>query len=266
MTQLSTRTAEIIAAEIRGIDAQARELVLRSAVEIGKRLNEAKDLVPHGEWGEWLKENVDYSQSTANNFMRLADEYGSNSQALGNLSYTKALALLGVPAEEREQVAAENEDKSARELQKIVKEKKQLEKQLKAAEKERAALQKLNEKLKEAQADFDEEEEARLKAEIQEARLRIKQLEKELKAKPIDVAVTEKVPEAIEKELEELRKKAAHPSSEATMKFRARFEVLVEGFKGLLVALEEIKAAEPEQGEKYTGAVIGLIKKMEERL
>ncbi|CAH8249005.1 hypothetical protein WJ0W_006192 [Paenibacillus melissococcoides] len=76
---------------------------------------------------------------------------------------------------------------------------------LKAAEKERAALQELNEKLKEAQADFDEEEEARLKAEIQEARLRIKQLEKELKEKPIDVAVTEKVPEAVEKELEELR-------------------------------------------------------------
>lgn len=265
MTQLSTRTADIIAAEIRGIDAHARELVLRSAVEIGKRLNEAKELVPHGEWGNWLKENVDYSQSTANNFMRLADEYG-NSQSLENLSYTKALALLGVPAEEREQVAAENEDKSARELQKVIKEKKQLEKQLKLAEKERAALHELNEKLKEAQADFDGEEEARLKAEMQEARLRIKQLEKELKAKPIDVAVTEKVPEAVEKELEELRKKAAQPSSEATMKFRARFEVLVESFKHLLVALDEIKAAEPEQGEKYTGAVIGLIKKMEERL
>ncbi|MGG4397220.1 DUF3102 domain-containing protein [Paenibacillus thiaminolyticus] len=264
MTQLA-RTADIIAAEIRGIDAQARELVLRSAVEIGKRLNEAKELVPHGEWGNWLKENVDYSQSTANNFMRLADGYG-NSQSLENLSYTKALALLGVPAEEREQVAAENEDKSARELQQLVKEKKKLEKQLKEAEKERAALQELNEKLKEAQADFDEEEETRLKAEIQEARLRIKQLEKELKAKPIDVAVTEKVPKAVEKELEELRKKAVQSSSEGTMKFRARFEVLVECFKGLLVALDEIKAAEPEQGEKYTGAVIGLIKKMEERL
>lgn len=264
MTQL-TRTADIIAAEIRGIDAQARELVLRSAVEIGKRLNEAKELVPHGEWGNWLRDNVDYSQSTANNFMRLADEYG-NSQALENLTYTKALALLGVPAEERKKFAAENEDKSARELQQLVKEKKKLEKQLKATEKERAALQELNEKLKEAQADFDEEEEARLKAEMQEARLRIKQLEKELKAKPIDVAVTEKVPEAVEKELEELRKKAAQPSGEATMKFRVRFEALVECFKGLLVALDEVKVAEPEQCEKYTGAVSGLIKKMEERL
>ncbi|MFW5436340.1 DUF3102 domain-containing protein [Paenibacillus apiarius] len=266
MTQLSTRSVDIIAAEIRSIDSQAREMVLRSAIEIGKRLTEVKALVPHGEWGSWLKENVEYSQSTANNFMRLAEEYGSNSQALGNLSYTKALALLGVPTEEREQFAAENEDKSARELQQAIKEKKQLEKQLKAAEKERAALQKLNDELKEAQADFDEEAEQRLKAEIQESRLRIKELETELKAKPIDVAVAEKIPEAVEKELEELRKKVAQPNGEAAMKFRVQFEALVDGFKGLLASLEGIKATEPEQGEKYTGAVIGLIKKMEERL
>ncbi|WP_268594084.1 DUF3102 domain-containing protein [Paenibacillus alvei] len=63
------RSAEVIAAEIRSIDLKTREIVLRSVIEIGKRLNEAKDLVNHGEWGTWLEANVHYSQSTANNFM-----------------------------------------------------------------------------------------------------------------------------------------------------------------------------------------------------
>ncbi|GAV13255.1 DUF3102 domain-containing protein [Paenibacillus sp. NAIST15-1] len=264
MTQVS-RSVDIIAAEIRSIDAQAREMVLRSAMEIGKRLKEVKELVPHGEWGSWLKENVEYSQSTANNFMRLADEYGSNSQALGNMSYTKALALLGVPTEEREQFAAENEDKSARELQQVIKEKKQLEKQLKAAEKERAALQKLNEQLEEAQADFDEEQEQRLKDEIQESRERIKQLESELKAKPIDVAVVEKIPEAVEKELEELRKKAVQPGNDLTIKFKYQFDSLVVCFKDILSTLSEMQG-DAELHEKYKGAVRTTINKMNERL
>lgn len=145
------RSAEVIAAEIRSIDAQTREIVLRSAIEIGNRLNEAKELVAHGEWGPWLEANVHYSQSTANNFMRIAEEYGSNFQAIENLTYTKALALLGVPADEREQCAQENDvdNMSARELQQAIKEKKQLEKELRkiqqAAEKDRKERESLAE-------------------------------------------------------------------------------------------------------------------------
>ncbi|MEC0083022.1 MULTISPECIES: DUF3102 domain-containing protein [Paenibacillus] len=49
------------------------------------------------------------------------------------MSYAKALSLLGVPAEDREQFVQENdvESMSARELQKAVKEQKRLEKELK---------------------------------------------------------------------------------------------------------------------------------------
>ena len=47
-------------------------------------------MVKRGTWGTWLKERVDYSQSTANNFMKIYQEYGRNglaekSQALANL-------------------------------------------------------------------------------------------------------------------------------------------------------------------------------------
>jgi len=274
------RTAQVIAAEIRSIDTQTREIVLRSAIEIGKRLNEAKELVPHGEWRAWLESNVHYSQSTANNFMRIAEEYGSNYQAIENLSYTKALALLGVPEEEREQFAQEHdvENMSARELQQAIKEKKRLEKELKkvqqAAEKERkerVELQKqvaeLQDKLFDAEIDGNEDEVQKLENELKAAQEKVKQLEKELREKPIDVpAVVEKVPEEVEKELAELRKKASQSGNETAIKFKVQFEGLAAGFRDLLATLAEIEAADQETYKKYKGAVLGLIGKMSERL
>lgn len=100
-----------LAVEIVTFDRQAKITAVSCAIEIGERLLEAKDLVPHGEWGNWLKQNVNYSQSTANNFMRLYKEYGNdqgslfttmtNSQTIMNLDVSKALALTVLPAEER---------------------------------------------------------------------------------------------------------------------------------------------------------------------
>ncbi|MBJ6362125.1 DUF3102 domain-containing protein [Paenibacillus sp. MAHUQ-46] len=132
---MSNRTPEVIAAEIRTIDQQARQAALQGAIEIGKRLTEAKELVTHGEWGDWLKSNVNYSQSTANNFMRVADQYASStSQAIANLSYSQAVALLSVPSEDREQFAEDNNasEMSSRELQEAIKARKELEQQLQA--------------------------------------------------------------------------------------------------------------------------------------
>lgn len=132
-TAVMVRPLEVIAIEIRSIDTQARKVVLDSAIEIGKRLIEAKSLVDHGEWGGWLETNVSYSQSTANNFMRVATEYdGANSHTFGNLSYSQAVALLAVPTDEREAFVEENnvEDMSSRELQVAIKEKQELESQL----------------------------------------------------------------------------------------------------------------------------------------
>ncbi len=131
--EFEERTPEIVAAEIRQIADQTRKMVLNSSIEIGKRLCEAKEMVPHGEWAAWLEKNVDFSQSSANNFMKIYTEYGdiqgelwgasAKSQTFGNLSYSQAVALLAVPAEEREEFVKENhvEDMSTRELQEAIK-------------------------------------------------------------------------------------------------------------------------------------------------
>lgn len=100
--------------------------------QIGKLLTEAKIMVGHGGWEKYLEEKVSYSQSTANNFMRLYQEYGEfgpNLQTFGNLNPSQALALLALPEEKREEFAEAHdvESMSVRELKAQI-----------AAEKERA--------------------------------------------------------------------------------------------------------------------------------
>ncbi|MBE7682045.1 DUF3102 domain-containing protein [Paenibacillus sp. P13VS] len=172
MSQLAIRTIETIAIEINSIKDQTKKIMLHGSIEIGRRLTEAKEMMQHGDWMNWLADSVDYSQSTANNLMKLFKEYGSDqltlfgdnadSQALGSLSYTQAVALLGIPAEEREAFVQENDvdSMSTRELQEAVKARKDAEKALKAAqaeaEKAKKAMekeQKLREKLEAQQAD-----------------------------------------------------------------------------------------------------------------
>ena len=106
---ISGRTTHVIAAEINLIKYQAERIYLAAAVEIGRRLTEAKALLKYGEWGKWLEESVDFSQSRANKLMRIFKEYGagqltsSNSDSNPNLNYSQAVLLLGIPKEERAQ-------------------------------------------------------------------------------------------------------------------------------------------------------------------
>ena len=127
------RDIQTVTTEIKILHRQAQGMILNYAIEIGRRLKEAKSLLEHGEWGEWLENEVDFSRSTANNFMKIFEEYGAkqvslfgdaNSQTLGNLPYTHALKLLAVPAEEREEFVEEHhvEDLSSRELDRLIKE------------------------------------------------------------------------------------------------------------------------------------------------
>lgn len=156
-----SRTSDVIAAEINSIKEQTRIQVLCNSIEIGRKLKEAKEIVHHGEWGNWLKEKVDYSKSTANNLMKIFEEYGADqinllgdnlkSQTFGNLSYSQALVLLGIgDSEEREKFIEENkaDEMSTRELQKAIAEKKKAEEEAKKAKDE---LEKFKSKSKEEQ-------------------------------------------------------------------------------------------------------------------
>lgn len=124
------RSLATVTAEIRAYQDAARRMAITYCIEVGRRLVEAKSMVAHGEWGTYLRKELGYSQSRANDLMRLFDAYAADqirldgtalkSQSFGNLSYTQALALLALPSEEEREAFVESHDMSAmstRELQ-----------------------------------------------------------------------------------------------------------------------------------------------------
>ena len=98
------------------------------------------------------------------------------------------------------------------------------------------------------------------------ALIMIEKLQRQIKETPIEVTaaqVIEKIPEEVERELNELRAKAAQPIDTTAIRFKIQFDTLVKGFGDLLRVLEEI---DTESQSKYKNAVSGLLSKMSERL
>ena len=102
---------------------------LMEAIEIGRLLFEAKAMVEPGGWSKYIEEELPFSHSWANNYMKLYKELGSeqltlfgNSQALMNLRPTHALELLSLPAESRDEFMENHdvENMSTRQLHQAV--------------------------------------------------------------------------------------------------------------------------------------------------
>lgn len=216
------RTLDMVTAEIKFLDAQAGRLVMGHALEIGRRLREAKAMVAHGEWGSYLETELHYTQTTANKLMKVYDEYGAsqiglfgpevNSETFTNLTYSKALALLSVPREEREAFAqaVDAEHLSTRELQQAIRERDEARKAQEAAEaREKEAREELAETSEMLDKTMDERN-ARgvIIHEHEESLAALEKELEELKSRPVEVAVQEPDPAEIEKRAAELANKA----------------------------------------------------------
>lgn len=293
------RTPEIIAAEINSIKAQTRDIVCRNAIEIGRRLTEVKCRIPFGSWGKWLAENVDYSERTAQDLMRLFDEYGrgQNPQAIADLSYTQALLLTRLDGESREELLAEKDvpGMSTRELQaeieRINAEKAQQQLTIDALLAEKAEAE---EALKAAEdaaktvRGYAEEDQARIEAaEADAARARDQaadavqranetsaenaRLKAELQAerdKPAPLPVVEQVevvPPEVTAELEALRKRAAQQDG-AVMLLRDAYSRMVAQFEDVERRIAELAEGMPEEAARYRAAVAKAAARMAERL
>lgn len=126
MNEIQTTVIDTLTVEILILKQQTAQNI----IEIGKRLISVKESLPHGEWGKYLDEKVEFGKSTANNFMRVAKEF-SNLQAIGSLPQTKVFALLEVPQAEREEFIANNkvDEMTTRELQQAIKDRDKAEKE-----------------------------------------------------------------------------------------------------------------------------------------
>lgn len=190
------------AMKIRYLYQQALSITTSYIIEIGRVLTEQKDTMEHGAWGKWLEEEVGFSASTAQNYMKIYKRFGSEqisifgstkTEAIGTLPYTKALKLLAVPDEEMDDFLEEHDvDKmSTRELEQAIRERDaaraELEQQKATSESYKESALKFKNFAEDRGNAVKEAEAAAAKAKAEADKLRA-ELE-ELQSRPVEVAV-----------------------------------------------------------------------------
>ena len=233
------RTLPVIISEIKIIEQHVTKTAIEGAIQIGERLQEAKELAGHGNFGQWCQENLNYSQDTAQKFMKLAREYGGQNNILANtamsrnFSISNALSLLKVPEEDREQFVEEHqvEDMTNKELEEEIRRLNE-----EKASRERT-IQVLNnsmrdeaEKLLQAQHEIED-----LKRQLDDASVEAvdpKEVEK-LKAK------LEKTEAALEKEKEKLKKEKDDRQDAIDKELKAAGDAMQEQAKKSIESLQK---------------------------
>lgn len=263
----------------RDIRAKTCEF-LRTAIEIGRLLFEAKAMVAPGEWGKYIEEELPFSHSWANNYMKLFKEYGSDqtslfgdSQAFLNLRPTQALELLALPVEDRAAFveAHDMEEMSTRQLHQAVQEELDKERQAhadtqaaleQAKEQERAANHELlnlqqelaslkstdsawEEQVKKTKAMLDEAKEKEKQAQIDlaTAKAREKRAREELEQAKANPQIPEALMEQLRKEAEANAAKTA--AQEAETRAKAAEDAAKEAQEKLARAEKQLKMADP---------------------
>lgn len=128
------RDINTITSEIRYIQSDVQQYAAQGALKIGERLCEAKELLRHGEFGPWLKDEFGWTDRTAQKLMAVYREFGDsqkclfgpeiNAKTYSDLPVSKLYLLISIPESEREAFVKDNdvEHLSTRELDALIKE------------------------------------------------------------------------------------------------------------------------------------------------
>lgn len=260
------RDIEVITAEIICLKRQTAQNIL----EIGHRLNEAKEKLPHGAWLPWLTERVEFTERTAQKYMRLAREW-PNTKALSDLGLTKAFSLLTLPVEERDQFAEENNviDMTSRELERAIRERDEARQGLEAAQAEAKTAEERRAKMAEDMAALKA---IHRSAQEGEAQAR-KAAEAAMQKAEVDVAEANAVilfrAEKAEAELAEARrqleeadrveKRAVAAGAEELATFKLLFDQTKEAVNKLQSLLLKVRGrGDTELAEKLKAALLAL--------
>lgn len=205
-------TPEQLGGEIRLLTRQARQMVLEYGIQIGYRLQLAKDKVGE-DFAGWVERETEISKSSAYRFIKLYNEYGSTQGSLlgvenifptlGKISVSNALRLLAVPEEEREDFAREvdAEHISARDLEEAIRERDEARKHLETK---------------------DALEDQRVKREdAEDAAQKMEAMLREAESRPVEVAIDET---AVQRAVEEAKAAAAEEKKKAVAELEKKLK------------------------------------------
>ena len=286
---VAARPLAVIEAELDMLDYDTwqKEVALaKNYIELGRRLEEVKAQLAHGEWGPWLEQRG-YAQAKAVKLMKVFRAYGNaqqslfgsetKSQAFDNWGFQKLVQLLAIKDDsEREQFVVEHnvEAMSTRELDKVLKERdaalkkaaaagervEELQEKLRGSDLEvveanrtareaQEALAKQRDKAQRLQDALSEANTPAQAAEEEHTRL-LRELE-ELRSRPVDVAVEvdeEAVEAARKAAVAEMTEKADKAKADAK-KAKSDRKAAEEALADVQRQLDELKAKEPQVRE-----------------
>lgn len=151
-----------------GLAQEARmysEAMMMNMLQLGRVLTEAKKLVKHGEWTEWIHTNAHMGETTAQSMMRAYKRFGSI-PAIEGIEKSKIIKMLSLPSGTEEEFLEENDVSAmtAREVEQAVKKVRQeAEAQLTAERNARLAAEERVQELMERPPEVPEEVKAQLK-------------------------------------------------------------------------------------------------------
>ena len=263
------RDINTITSEIHYIQNDVQQYAAQGALKIGERLCEAKELLGHGEFLPWIKDEFGWTDRTAQKLMAVYREFGDSQKSLfgpeintktySDLPVSKLYLLISVPESEREDFVKENNvaEMSVREMEKLLREKKEAEDESREAH---AELDKLADKyaalsavaseqekeLKAAQADVSASIEAAKKEAAAEAEKARRTAEKAQKAAEAEAKKARDEAEAAKKDLQQLRDNPEIPQ-EVMDKLKAQFGKAAEEAEARARAAEaKLKVADPD--------------------
>lgn len=263
------RDINTITSEIRYIQNDVQQYAAQGALKIGERLCEAKELLGHGEFLPWIKDEFGWTDRTAQKLMAVYREFGDSQKSLfgpeintktySDLPVSKLYLLISVPESEREDFVIENNvaEMSVREMEKLLREKKDAEDESREAH---AELDKLADKyaalsavaseqekeLKAAQADVSASIEAAKKEAAAEAEKARRAAEKAQKAAEAEAKKARDEAEAAKKDLQQLRDNPEIPQ-EVMDKLKAQFGKAAEEAEARAREAEaKLKVADPD--------------------
>lgn len=284
------RDGQTIIAEIKATVANVQMTALTGAIKIGQNLHELKELIPHGEWSNYIQANLNWNDRKVQRFMKLADEYGEEGSAyaklltnpsfMSDLNITNALALLAIPEDEVTEFVEEHVDEDtsnaelAEEIKKYKEENADLSNQVAALKKD----------VEEAKAEGASKEEVeKLKSKLDKAKEKLKK-EKEVKEEEITKAkqeamseVEDKVRSDVQKEIDDLnetisklegRAAAAERRAENTndsrlVQFKLYCDEWQNRFDDAMTITEDMREEDPEKAEKMLAAMKQISEYME---
>ena len=269
------QTLTQLAAEINAIKNHVRETVYIATCRIGEKLLLAKGAVGHGNWGRWLKDNVDYSERTAQNIITIYKNFNNketklfgtvpDTELLGKLNQSQLLALSSIKDEEKrtefmEEHKEELPDMSKQELAKALAELKEVKEAVAKKDAEAKALQRDL-----SRADKQHEAMAQEVEKYQNLFEDTKNQLEEVKKAPIETTTVtvEKMPEDKAKQLEMLQARVAE--LEAVKSERTPEEKqLIRHYENIRTEIEalltQLSYIEGEKKYNYGKAVRNLMK------